>query len=151
VRLHAGQFVQALVRAFPTPPTPAPMERTLRSLGGWLEELASAAPDDFAEFVRLQVLQNLGRGAAGLEAMLRRSGGRPAYWADDAGQALAALGELLTGRAELPWDLEEAFGAEQAPAVLRRLVGRFGALLRAWPALVEAARRLRARGVRLAR
>jgi hypothetical protein len=35
--------------------------------------------------------------------------------------------------------------------VLRRLVGRFGALLRAWPDLVEAARRLRARGVRLAR
>jgi hypothetical protein len=149
VRVHAGQIVQALVRAFPAPPAPVSMEQALRSLGGWLEELASAPLDDFEEFVRLQVLQNLSRGVAGLEALLRRDGSRTPYWADDAVQALAALRELLTGRAALPWDLEEVFGAEPARAVLRRLVALYGVLLRIWPDLVEAARRLRARGVRL--
>ena len=48
----------------------------------------------------------------------------------------------------MPDDLRRAFGTTEALPALRWLVGRFGRLLRCWPVMVEAARDLRASGVR---
>ena len=50
----------------------------------------------------------------------------------------------------IPTDLNACFGPEAARERFRRLVLQFARLLQAWPDIVEAARDLRAQGVRLA-
>jgi hypothetical protein len=151
VRLQTGHLMQVLLGSFPQGPGRTTPEALLGRVGKWLQETGSADPADFAEYVRLHGWNALTRTAGRLEASLRQHGGRPAYWAEDVGRALAALTEALTGpEAGLPADLCEKWGPEQALVRFQGLVRRYGALLRAWPRLVESAKALRAGGVRLA-
>jgi hypothetical protein len=148
-RPHTGHLVQLLVGAFSASPGVRSFADRLRALGIALEELGSAPLGEFEEHVRLHVWNALSRPAGQLEAHLKHFGGQPGYWADDVRRALAGLREGLAGpEYARPWDLADAFGAERARELLPRLIRRYGRLLRAWPALVEAARRLRDRGVR---
>ena len=48
----------------------------------------------------------------------------------------------------VPVDLRERFGDQGALPAFQRLISHFGRLLQCWPALVEAARDLRARDIR---
>ncbi|GAC1527061.1 MAG: hypothetical protein NVS3B10_25090 [Polyangiales bacterium] len=76
-----------------------------------------------------------------LTSVLAASGGEPAHWANDVRGALAALEEAKASGAlytlgELGAHVDEANPRAQ------RLLRRFGALLRSWPRIFEAARRL---------
>ena len=148
--LQTGHLVQAMLGSFPLLPGQVRPEARLRALGAWVEEIASCSPEDFNEFVRLHVWNALTRTAAQLEPLLRRYGGRPGYWADDVRRVLGVLAESLPSReCGQPWELAEVFGPDQARGRFQDLVRRFGRLLQEWPSLVEAAKRLRARGHRL--
>jgi FMN phosphatase YigB (HAD superfamily) len=49
----------------------------------------------------------------------------------------------------VPHDLGDALDVDAARLLSRDLMAKFGELLEAWPALVEATRQLRARGYRV--
>jgi hypothetical protein len=61
------------------------------------------------------------------------------------------IGQALgSGEYFLPRDIAEAGTPEEILKAAQCLVLRFGQVLREWPAIVEAAKMLRGRGVRLA-
>ena len=85
-----------------------------------------------------------------LESQLRLHDSAPDFWAEDVRRMIALLWKA-TGTDEyiVPRDLREGRGADAARRLSQELIGRFGELLEAWPAIVDAARRLRAQDCRL--
>ncbi len=142
IRLRSGQVIQTVLRSIAFQPDPESPARNLRRLGIAVADLASLPQPEFDETVRLQVWAQMSRQASQLAAHLRQFGGQPDYWANDVRQLLAALAEELPNeRYAIPSDLADG-------EHFRRLVLKLGQLLQAWPDLVEAARDLRARGLR---
>jgi hypothetical protein len=127
----------------------APGER-LRQMGSYLIRLASAPVNDFEEVLRvaawrsacatLDEIERVLQGAAAEGDFLRNYQRR---YVQVARQALQRLDYVV------PRDLVECFGFEHARALSRQLIGRFGELLQVWPVMVEAAKVLRNRGIRL--
>jgi hypothetical protein len=150
--MPSGQIVQALLRACAPNPPHADGGPNLRAIGRTLSAWGSAPAGEFSEFVRVQLWSQMARMASHLTTLLRRSGGQPAFWAADTEQVLSGWREYFTAPGfGLPADLIPLFGVEQALAAFQRLVRQFGELLQAWPEVVEAARRLKEKGVRPAR
>jgi hypothetical protein len=99
--------------------------------------------------VRAQVLRGRSLDLAVLDETLSRHRGAPAFWARDVARAREILAAAVASPAAAhPADLVAAFGEADGRAAFRDLVRRYGELLRAWPDLWEAARALRAEGVR---
>jgi len=142
----------ACISAF-TPPKGMTDERKgLRALGDFLTEVASLAPHDFEEFVKVQLYRLASDHACRLETDLRFHRGVPVYWAEHLRTYLDTLIRALSNRDYIvPDDLSRLSSAEEARALTRVLVRGFGRLLCWWPEIVEAAKDLRARGRRLAR
>jgi hypothetical protein len=146
---RSGQIIQMLPLLFP--PGRGTLGDNLRELGQALADLGGVPLPEFEGVVRRHAQQQMSQLAGQLEGRLRQFGGEPAFWADDVRRVLRALGDFLAQKGPLvAADLREAFGAEQARPLLQRLVRRLGGLLRCWPDLVEAAKDLRAAGLRLA-
>jgi hypothetical protein len=145
--LRTGQAFQLLIGALAPRLTGTGAAR-LRALGASLAEVGAAPAADFAAALGGLLRAQMGALAARLEGLLAEYGGQPAYWAEDVRGLLAAVREALPRPDVTPADLRAAFGRERAPEVFRGLVRQFGELLRVWPDLVEAARDLRAGGVR---
>lgn len=123
----------------------------LLSFGRHLVEIASATQRDFEEFVRLQVLRARSESIGYLEGYMHYCRRVPDFWADDLQYYIHNLQMALTAEDLIvPRDLLKGRDAEQARKTSRQLVLKFGQLLCHWPELVEAARALRAGGIRLA-
>jgi hypothetical protein len=127
-----------------------PAARLVR-LGRFFQELAALALSDFES--RLRGFQQFRTMAfiTLLESQLRLHDSAPGYWADDV-KRMTALLWRATGSDEyiVPRDLRDGREADAARRLSQELIGRFGELLEAWPTIVDAARRLRAQGRRLA-
>jgi hypothetical protein len=114
-----------------------------------LERWGSWPLDELEELERVHVLRARTLDVAILEGVLRRYRRAPSYWARDVEEAIKRLRDALPrptlGR---PADLVATFGDERGREANRRMVRRYGEVLRCWPDLWEAARDLRQRGVR---
>ena len=119
-------------------------------LGRYLRDLASLTIDDFEAFVNAaQQLRNLAATTL-LETRLREHRASPAFWADDVRRTIDALRKTVTKSDYIvPRELRNADDVNSARRLTPQLVSKFGGLLEAWPALVEAARRLRTNGCRV--
>jgi hypothetical protein len=115
----------------------------LRGCGGFLTDLSRLAAADFDEFVRLGIWDSMSALIQGLEERLETP--VPDYWARDAQRYIA---ELRRGALAPMEQLYSPVGGRNS---LQRLLAQFGQLLSWWPAIVTAARQLRADGQRLAR
>ncbi|MEO7328718.1 MAG: hypothetical protein ABI193_09085, partial [Minicystis sp.] len=125
-------------------------DENLRALGAILERWASQSAADFEEIVRLNVLRARAHDLASLEEILRRFQHKPDYWARDVERAAQVLREVIeTPSFAYPADLVARFGEAEGRARFQRQVRRYGELLRCWPEMIEAARSLRRKGVRL--
>jgi hypothetical protein len=123
----------------------------MRALGQHLMELGTLSLRDFEEFARLHLWRARSGMISNLEKDLMDYRDAPHYWASDLKSYLGIMREALTKpEYVVPADLQEGRSLDEARELSRRLVLRFGRLLRNWPDLIEAARRLRARGERLA-
>jgi hypothetical protein len=123
----------------------------LRALGRHLRDLGSTDPGAFEEFLRMQRWRRLSSWISRLETLLSSNEDPPEAWAEDVERCLdEAHGSLLREDAVVPVDLLTEGDADRALTVMQRLVLRFGELLEYWPAIHDAARRLREDGQTLA-
>jgi hypothetical protein len=121
----------------------------LRALGGTLAALGEAARPDFEEVVRLHLWGHANGVTGRLEALQRKYGGQPGFWAADVRHILASVGGALSDPG-YPLLADWPAGGGDALAALQQTLGRFGRLLEIWPDMVTAAWDLRQKGVRLA-
>jgi len=141
-RTTVGAVIAALVTQSPSPAGAMPAAR-LASIGAALVDASGSTPGAFRE--RLIAAQ---RGAAAtsvgrLERLLSIHRGEPAEWsADVRGHIEAVRSSIATGACAVPAELAH-LGDIEAVARLRRLVRDYGELVTAWPAIVDAARRVR--------
>jgi len=129
--------------------TLTPAARLVR-LGRFLQELAALPLSDFESRVRgFQQFRTMAFITL-LESQLRLHAAAPDFWAEDVRRMIALLWKA-TGADDylVPRDLRERRGADAARRLGQELIGRFGELLEAWPTILDAARRLRARDRRL--
>ena len=128
----------------------AEVER-LRALGNHLMAVGAMAQPDFEEFVRAHLLRMGSDFVTLLEAYLEEFDASPDFWADDMAHYIDTLREALTREDYVtPTDLLDGRSPEEARRLARRLVFKFGQLLYWWPAIIQAAKSLRAQGRRLA-
>ena len=149
-RVRMADVLIASILAFHPGPPAAGHGETLRRLGAYLRELASLETEGFEAFVRgAQQMRNLTFTAL-LETRLGEHSGRPGYWAEDVRKTIEYLRLAAAGKDYVvPRDLGDALDVDAARLLTRELVAKYGELLEAWPALVEATRQLRARGCRV--
>ena len=121
-----------------------------QQLGKYLRDLGSLPTDDFEAFVgAAQQLRNLAATTL-LETRLREHRALPDFWADDVRRTIDALRKTATKSDYIvPRELRNADDANGARRLTPQLVSKFGGLLEAWPALVEAATCLRTNGCRV--
>lgn len=121
----------------------------LEAAGAALERLASR-PRDADRFFREQVVRGLGRVVLRAEQILDEHDRRPEAWAALVSAFRDAARGALAGRdVHVPAELVDAHGGAAARALLFEHAANVGRFLAAWPALTEAARRLREGGQRL--
>jgi len=147
VRLSVEGIVHMIVRTFAPVEAKGP-EANLVDLGNMLCDLGQARTDTFEEALRNLAWRNASQQIAWLEQLLRKHRRLPQFWASDADRHAATLQASVAARDYIvPRDIEEAFGTKAASARVQRLILRLGELLKAWPALRQAAREERASGV----
>jgi hypothetical protein len=149
--LGANDLLRQLVVASRVEPDRADPGNSVRALGEVLVRWGELPLADLEDRVRAQVLRGRSLDLSILDHSLHRHGRAPSFWARDAERAFEILAASVS-RAEAahPADLVAALGETTGRERFRDLVRRYGELLRAWPDLWEAARELRAEGVRVA-
>jgi hypothetical protein len=85
-----------------------------------------------------------------LEQLLRTHHGEPKEWAEDVEAVMAALEAALTDRSRFyPRDMGPPTDPKGAFAAMLDLIGRYGELLEYWPDIVQTAKALREKGIRV--
>jgi hypothetical protein len=132
------------------PATREPAQR-MHALGQHLRDFGTMEPREFEEFLRIQRWRQLSESISRLEESLSAYPEGPAGWTDDVQRCIDEARECLTRPDEIaPADLVPERHADEARALVQRLLFRFGELLEHWPDIHEAARTLRERGHALA-
>jgi hypothetical protein len=120
-------------------------------LGKHLIGIGSMSSPDFEEFVRIHVWRERINLITNLEKELNSYSAPPDYWASDVTRYLTTMRAALTmPDYVVPVDLQAHRTVDEARKLSQSLVVKFGRLLRDWPDIIDAARRLRARGIRVA-
>jgi hypothetical protein len=149
---HPSSFelVIASVQSFSPSPGANAAEQS-RGLGHHLEEIASLAPADFEEFLRLWVWRMKALAMERLTHDLETSSAASASWKQDVQRYLETLRtSFATDGYLVPPDLKTRFAGDALP-VMHRLIARFGDLLQCWPTMLDVARTLADNGEELAR
>jgi len=141
-RPRANDVLRDIVNGFePTPGVTDPAAR-LSALGHYLIALGKMPPADFDTFVRHQIAATVGRRIDRLTQMVNYHGGQPERWAEDCAQAasegLRALTEDVLIVPDMPGN-----SPEERSRRFQRAIHRYGRVIEAWPALLEASRDLR--------
>jgi hypothetical protein len=111
------------------------------SVGRYLCDVAGAPPAEFHEYLRWFVLQHESDKIAYMETCLDEERAAPEYWRRDVEDYIEQTRHALAQPdCDIPFDMRENWSAAQARALIQKLVHDYGRLLRAWPALFQAAR-----------
>ncbi|HEU0035574.1 MAG TPA: hypothetical protein VFQ53_33415 [Kofleriaceae bacterium] len=144
------QLVLAAIDLWTPPVCNVDDATALAMLGQHLVALGRSRASDFATALRGALWSMFGREVTDLSRKLEQTPRPTTGWQDDLARYLEIRRAALTDpQFSIVPDSLRGRGDEEA--LVRRLIGRFGELLVAWPALVSAASRLRERGVSLAR
>jgi hypothetical protein len=152
-RASVPELLSWFVRSLDVAGLPRTPEARLLALGRHLQHVGSLAPAGYAEECRRMLRKRLAGLTEYVEHFEGHCGDGPPGWREDLAAYVARVRDVAEqADAITPIDLLHG-GVSPAEAVARgqALVRSYGDLLRAWPALVEAARALRSRGHRPAR
>ena len=123
-------------------------EPRLRLTGRCLRELACLSSSDFLGLLNDRLLNARASSMARLQTLIDAAAGAPEYWVRDARRYLQhLLGALVSPERGIPQELTDRKPTE-AVVSLQRLIGRYGALLEAWPEIYKAAKQLAAQSTR---
>jgi hypothetical protein len=136
---------------YPIPFTSNNVEDNIRKLGDRVVELGALPERDFKERICGLLLNGASMQIRSLEHLLKKHRETPTFWADDVKRRMAALrSALIDPTFFVPIDLQKPHSHDAVLTLTQRLVLKFGQLLQAWPQLVQAARALREKGIRVA-
>jgi hypothetical protein len=144
-----AHLLRRLLFAEPQPPL-APAEARMRALGRSLEETGALAPGDFRDLLLTHaMIEGCGR-IRFLTEQLEEAEDAPDFWRTDVEHLIVQLtGALEEETADVPLDLQAGRTPGEARVLMQHLIGGYGVLLQAWPAMVQATLELRAEGVTL--
>jgi hypothetical protein len=141
-RAHANGIIRDLARGYePAPGVTDPAMR-LRSFGRYLTALGAMSPADFDALVRYQITVTVGRRIEMLTRAIDLNSGQPEQWAEDCATVMAEGLRVLTEDALVVADIPGDTPDERHRR-FQRLLHRFGRVIDAWPALLEAAADMR--------
>jgi hypothetical protein len=139
---QANSIIRDLAHGYePAPGVTDPAMR-LRSFGRYLTALGAMPPADFDALVRYQIVAAVGRRIEALTHVLDQNSGEPEQWAEDCVAVRTEALRVLTEDALVVADIPGATPDERHRR-FQRLLHRFGRVIDAWPALLEAAVDLR--------
>ncbi|MBK8256812.1 MAG: hypothetical protein IPK82_29590 [Polyangiaceae bacterium] len=149
---NANDMLVSLMRGELADSPPLAPEHALSLLARQLLAWADLPAEDLGALLRARVWRERTRRMFELDERLRVLGRSPSWWAEAADSYLSGTRRALaTPGFAVPRDLAAAFGAERTGAVYRSMLRGYGALVGAWPTLVDHTRRLRDAGIRPAR
>jgi hypothetical protein len=124
-------------------PPPGALETEVRmdSLGRYLCDVAGAPAGEFYEYLRWFVLQHESDKISFMETCLSEERDAPEFWRHDVEDYIEQTRLALAAPDfDIPFDMRDKWTAPEARVLIQQLVFEYGRLLRAWPALVGAAR-----------
>lgn len=144
-----GRILIELIRSVDLAPDLPSIAARTSALGAALVDLGSRPRAELEAVVRARLAESNRALCAWLEGSLDAAGGGPAWWASDVRRYVSEVsGAAARDDYPVALDLADGGSLEEARARTRNIVRRFGELLVYWPALVDEARTLRARGIR---
>jgi len=141
-RVGGNDIISGLAHAYDPAPGVADPAMRLRAFGRYLAALGTMPPADFDALVRYRIMAVAGRRIEALTRIVDQNSGQPAPWAEDCGAAVTEGLRTLTEDALVVADMPGATPDERHRR-FQRLLYRFGRLIDAWPALLQAAADLR--------
>jgi hypothetical protein len=141
-RTHANGIIRDLAHAYEPAPGVTDTAMRLRSFGGYLTALGAMSPADFDALVRYQIMAAVGRRIEMLTRAIDVNSGQPEQWAEDCATVMAEGLRVLTEDALVVADIPGDTPNERHRR-FQRLLYRFGRVIDAWPALLEAAADMR--------
>lgn len=139
--LEFAHLLRLLVLEYQPSPNEETTAQRIVAMGRHLRGIAEAPPADCAEYLRTRIAAHESGKIAYLEARLRRRSDPPDFWARDVEEYLEHTRQAFTHpEFDIPFDLQTRGPADEVRLLMRRLIGRFGALLEAWPAVFAAAK-----------
>jgi hypothetical protein len=150
IRCH--DIVIGLIDSFRAPSGEGGAAGNLNSLGAHLKRYGELPAGDFEEYLRTEHLRLGWKLLEPARRKLRTTADRAPLVRRDVEKYIARIElDLDPGPPRIiPRDLVHWGDADRALRAMQTLLVRFGELLREWPGMVQAAKELRARGVRLA-
>lgn len=140
--VRANDIIRDLAHAYDPAPGVADAAVRLRAFGRYLSSLGAMPPVDFDAQVRYQIMAAVGHRIEALTRAIDRNSGQPAQWAEDCAAVVTEGLRALTDDELVVADIPGATPDERHRR-FQRLLYRFGRLIDAWPALLEAAVDLR--------
>lgn len=124
-------------------PAPGMVETPGRmdSLGRWLCEIAGGDAADFREYQRWFILQHESDKISYMERCIEEEEDAPEFWRRDIGDYIEQTRlALREPDFDIPFDMRGKYAEPRA--LIQSLIYEYGRLLRAWPALFDAAREI---------
>jgi hypothetical protein len=142
-----AELMISLISSYP----PVSGGNSLKLLGGYLREMSGMPDQDFWNWVTHAVRIHNSHWMPELQSVLNTFEQCPDYWEHDIREWHSQMATLLAEPSNfVPVELRERYPADIAQAKTKSLVKKTGQLLCEWPDIVEAARELKQRGLRLA-
>ena len=150
--LRVPDLIEALMdERRPSAAAAGSLETELSRLGALLADLADTTSSEFELTLKQAAVRRTSAKIGYCGHLLRKFNGTPAHWAADLSRYCDALSNRMSAAdAHVPADLMTQSDPAGAVGKFKRLVGQWGRLLQVWPALIDGARRLKKKEIRIA-
>ncbi len=135
-----AHLLRGVLLAWMPPPGMLDSAARMESLGRHLCEIAAAPAGDFHEYLRWFVVGHESDKIGYMEECLEEESDAPEFWRRDVEAYIEQTRLALADPDfDIPFDMRARWSASDARGLIQRLFLEYGRLLRAWPALMEAA------------
>ncbi len=136
-----AHLLRGILIGWMAPPGALDTAERMDSVGRYLCDIAGAPPKDFHEYLRWFVIQHESDKIAFMETCMAEEEDAPDFWRKYVEAYIEQTRHALAEPdCDIPYDMRAPWTAPAARALIQKQVYEYGRLLRAWPALFEAAR-----------
>jgi len=136
-----AHLLRGVLIGWMAPPGALDTAARMDSLGRYLCDVAGSSATEFHEYLRWFAIQHESDKIGYLEACLTEERDAPDFWRGDVEDYIEQTRHALAEPDfDIPFDMRDKWTGSEARALIQKLILEYGRLLRAWPALFEAAR-----------